>query len=234
MRRVKIRRHKRKKPSGGFAVVKSHKRRLRSKDDIWRYTGVKPPYYYPPKSRYRIMERIITPNFKTPRETYKYMWGNTECRAICESKYLPRNAILIKVKKIDEIDIQEIREIIESKPDLPIAEKRNLLKLLDKKEAIDERIAKMLYAILDILWKSERTKHYAHGTLQLSLNKRTLKNLLKEKVSPDLLEKIEISILDNIDNSTLKKNDLLLSRVGSERSVGKPFLILENYLEEEG
>lgn len=44
----------------------------------------------------RIMEKIQTPPFKSQPMPRKFMRGNQECKCVCETKYLPRNALLIR------------------------------------------------------------------------------------------------------------------------------------------
>jgi len=54
--------------------------------------------------KYRKIEEIDFPSFKSPKEYMRFMSGNRSCTCVCEAKYPPRNAILIRpTEKADEI-----------------------------------------------------------------------------------------------------------------------------------
>lgn len=60
----------------------------------------------------RIMEKLKTPPFKSPTQGRSFMRGNQECYCVCETKYLPRNALLIRphdTKKSEELYNQIVK-----------------------------------------------------------------------------------------------------------------------------
>lgn len=63
-------------------------------DGIWYHFPE--PVLHGDVSKIRVMEKLETPPFKSPVLSRKFMRGNQECRCVCETKYLPRNAILIR------------------------------------------------------------------------------------------------------------------------------------------
>ena len=73
------------------------------------------------------------------------------------------------------------------------------------------------YNILVDLWRRGFFKQLSHGTCQELIKVQDLKNLR--------LFKTQVRCLDNIDRKLLKTGDILLSRIGSKRSIGKPHLI---------
>lgn len=134
-------------------------------------------------SKIRVMEKLKTPNFKTPMQVKKFMQGNQECKCVCNTKYLPRNAILIRP-----------RDVVKAEP---------------------------IYELMVKAWRLGRMKFLSHGSCQMFLNTSEMKREFHY-----VLQYANISCVDNIDNSTLKPGDVLLTRHGEEL-VGKPHLILE-------
>lgn len=60
--------------------------------------------YFGERKEYRDMEQVarMQPDFESPEEHRKFMRGNSECRCVCNSKFLPRNAILFRPKTPEE------------------------------------------------------------------------------------------------------------------------------------
>lgn len=106
---------------------------------------------------------------------------------------------------------------------------RNAILIRIEDQELKNIFGEEIYLLFERIWKSKIYRKYAHGSVYETISIGRLKHLLRKEVDPRILDKIKISTLDNIDNSSLKKNDLLLSRVGSKRSVGKPFLIQQDY-----
>jgi len=82
-----------------------------------------------------------------------------------------------------------------------------------------------MYAELDRHWEKGHLGFLAHGTCQLAITKGMLKAPYS-KVR-DLLRDATLKCIDNVDNTTLEVGDILLTRIGTKKSVGKPHLILE-------
>lgn len=82
-----------------------------------------------------------------------------------------------------------------------------------------------VYSELVEHWEKGHLGFIAHGTCQLAITKGMLKAPYSKM--KDLLRDTKLTCIDNVDNTKLKSGDILLTQVGSERSVGKPHLILE-------
>jgi len=73
-------------------------------ENIWQHFPIKEAFG--DRGKYRIMKKIKTPPFISPTIYNQFMRGNHECTCFCKSKYLPRNAILVKPK--NKKDAEEI------------------------------------------------------------------------------------------------------------------------------
>ncbi len=81
------------------------------------------------------------------------------------------------------------------------------------------------YEALKNAWRRNKFGWLAHGSCQIAISKGLLKAPFSEV--KEILRPTKLKCFDNIDNTKLKEGDILLTRIGSQRSVGKPHLILE-------
>lgn len=78
--------------------------------------------------------------------------------------------------------------------------------------------AKPVYDNVVTLWQNGHFNRMKLGTCQTFIRTREI----AKEIDPHIAN---ISCIDNIDNTTLKSGDILINRVESKRSVGKPFYI---------
>lgn len=177
---------------------------------------------------YRDLCKIDFPPFESPEEIVKFRRGGQECKCECTQEYIPRNVLLLRLEspslKFVRTKKEEVEKSLErATPELVKAFRENLAKI----EADQETRSRALYEIMVNLWESGNLQHRcAFGTCQLSINTRHLKSELKRTWGLRELEKeLNIKSLDNKDCTKLEAGDVLLTRIGSKRSVGKPYLI---------
>jgi len=85
-----------------------------------------------------------------------------------------------------------------------------------------------LYDILINAWKKGAFDFIKIGTCQQFIRSNEIKSILKPVKNHFI-----ISCVDNVDNRILLPGDILLSRIGTGRSVGKPHLIKSSVMWED-
>lgn len=91
----------------------------------------------------------------------------------------------------------------------------------------DQKISEAIYKMLNFNFQRGGTYQFAAGTCQLSIRAGDVVNMLGVTLpkAKNLLNLAKIQCMDNKDNTEPKIGDILLSRVGTSESIGKPFLI---------
>lgn len=107
---------------------------------------------------------------------------------------------------------------------------RNVLLIRPKRQ--NEKLSENLYELFEHAWNRGELQRLSGGSCQTAIRKDTIKRIFGEFLSSqdlvqNLLNNTTIKCVDNKDNSELQKGDIVLERVGSNKSVGKPHLILE-------
>ena len=91
-------------------------------------------------------------------------------------------------------------------------------------EEVTTELTKKVYDLVTDMWKGGLFARESQGSCQDFITIARLKEMDPFK---RIGKSITISTIDNLDNKSLRKGDILLSRIGSKKSIGKPFIIKE-------
>lgn len=104
---------------------------------------------------------------------------------------------------------------------------RNAILIRPKKKDVP---VKKMYNWLVKAWRQGRFRYISMGTCQQQIRKGEIKS---DMIARQMHKYYTISCVDNVDNHILREGDILLSRIGSEKSIGKPHLIKSSILWED-